>query len=126
MNWLMFVPFLFFVQNRKDLVIDKKRITGLVIMAGIILVSGYINADIMSDPANENISSNLYDNFALPSLLLVSSLMIKEVAESKYIKWILLILGLFLFGYMSLHYLIGFHNPYWENLGLTIKDVYGF
>lgn len=95
MNWLMFVPFLFFVQNRKDLVIDKKRITGLVIMAVIILVSGYINADIMSDPANENISSNLYSNFALPSLLLLSFLTIKEVVESKYIKWILLILAFF-------------------------------
>lgn len=117
--------------QRKELVVDKKRAVIIVVIGLIVIVSGYINVDIMSDPKNKYISGNLYENFALPCFLFLYALCLanndSENSKKRFIiKWGLGTLGIIWLIYTSLHYLIGFHNPYWENLDLSIKEVYRF
>lgn len=59
--------------------------------------------------------------FYTPCVLLT---MILEIVKRLIIKWGLGTLGIVWLIYTILHYLIGFHNPYWENLDLSIKEVY--
>ncbi|MDR2832245.1 MAG: hypothetical protein LBV67_00855 [Streptococcaceae bacterium] len=98
----------------EKLYLDKKRIFLAFALLVIIFISWLMNKDLMNDPRNANIRSNLFENYVLPTFLLLSGVFVRDV--KKFWRIILLIIGIVGFGYLSLHYLIGFHNPYWEIL----------
>ncbi|EIW2162958.1 TPA: hypothetical protein ACOIT9_002840 [Enterococcus faecalis] len=128
--YFVFMMFIFILlYQRKELVIDTKRAVVIIVIGLIVIVSWYTNIGIMSDQKNKYISGNLYENFALPCFLFLYALCLanNDSGNSKkrlIIKWGLGTLGIVWLIYTILHYLIGFHNPYWENLDLSIKEVY--
>lgn len=120
MSWWIFIIFILYIgrKNNKDsYIIDPKRIAILVILFLVVIVSGFLNHGIMTDPRNDNTSSDLWLNYLIPFSLCFLGLCIKKLPN--WVRILLLFTGFFYFGYLALHYLIGFHNPYWENLNLS-------
>ena len=93
----------------------QKVLMGVLVL--IVVVSFYVNKDIMADPLNANISSNLLQNFELPLFSLFFGICF---IMPPALQRLLLAFGIFTFGYFTLYYLIGFHNPYWLNLDLPV------
>ena len=52
-------------------------------------------------------------NFAIPTFMMFFGLSWEGINEIN--KRLLLVIGSIWFTYISLHYLVGFHNPYWGN-----------
>ena len=86
--------------------LKKSNIVVYVIMTILIIVSLFLNK-------NYSTTKNILSNFIVPSIMIVFGL--SEQNMSKIYKIILLLLGSIWFAYMALHYIIGFHNPYWGN-----------
>lgn len=86
--------------------LKKSNIVVYVIMTILIIVSLFLNK-------NYSTTKNILSNFITPSIMIVFGL--SEQNMSKIYKIILLLLGSIWFAYMALHYIIGFHNPYWGN-----------
>ncbi|WP_368251430.1 hypothetical protein [Enterococcus sp. 2201sp1_2201st1_B8_2201SCRN_220225] len=107
--------------KEKSFLFDTKQKMLMGFLLFIVAVSFYVNKDIMADPRNANISSNLLQNFELPLFSLFFGICF---VMPKALKRLLLAFGFFTFGYLALHYLIGFHNPYWLNLDLPVN--FGF
>lgn len=74
---------------------------------GIILASVFLNWEKEPDMAN------LLMNFTPPTVLLLAGVLLPP-KDHKIAKWIFILLGSFWFGYISLYYLIGFHNHLWQ------------
>ncbi|MEO1780912.1 hypothetical protein [Enterococcus diestrammenae] len=85
-----------------------RRFYWLVLVEGaIVLISLYLNWEKEPD------IKNLLLNFLLPAILLTSGVALPP-KDHKIAKWIFILLGSFWFGYISLYYLIGFHNHLWQ------------
>lgn len=104
--------------KEKQFLFDTKRKVIMALFVLIVALSYYINYAIMADPRNVNISSDLLQNFELPLFALFFGICF---VIPKALKLILLVFGMFTFGYLTLYYLIGFHNPYWLNLDLPLN-----
>ncbi len=79
-----------------------------VVMVAIIWSSLIINRQYESSP------DNILMNFGMASMGLVLGLSFFD-ALGKKTKTVLIIIGTIYFIYISLYYLIGFHNPHWGN-----------
>ncbi|HRN43719.1 MAG TPA: hypothetical protein PLH20_02825 [Flavobacterium sp.] len=55
----------------------------------------------------------ILSNFAIPTFMMFFGLSWEGINEIN--KRLLLVIGSIWFTYISLHYLVGFHNPYWGN-----------
>ncbi len=104
-------------QDKEQWLFDRKRLTILALMFMIVGISWGLNDKIMKDPLNQNIRSDLLFNYSFPLLICMLGLFIKEIP--RWGRIVTLSFGFMIFGYLALHYLIGFHNPYWENLQLS-------
>ncbi|MFC6464845.1 hypothetical protein ACFP65_07680 [Marinilactibacillus sp. GCM10026970] len=58
-------------------------------------------------------TSEILMNYLLPTMLIVFGIEIEEYRKAS--RLIMIFLGLLFFIYIAVHYLIGFHNPYWGN-----------
>ena len=119
MSGLVVVILTIYLANRQDKeqwLFDRKRLTILALMFMIVGISWGLNDKIMKDPLNQNIRSDLLFNYSFPLLICMLGLFIKEIP--RWGRIVTLSFGFMIFGYLALHYLIGFHNPYWENLQL--------
>ncbi|EEV29054.1 MULTISPECIES: hypothetical protein [Enterococcus] len=120
MSGLIVVLLTIYFASRKDKeqwLFDRKRLTILALMFVIIGISWGLNDKIMKDPRNQNIRSDLLFNYSFPLLIGMLGLFIKEIP--RWGRIVTLSFGFMIFGYLAMHYLIGFHNPYWENLQLS-------
>nr|KAF1295040.1 hypothetical protein BAU18_03195 [Enterococcus diestrammenae] len=79
----------------------------VLVEGAIVLISLYLNWEKEPD------IKNLLLNFLLPAILLTSGVALPP-KDHKIAKWIFILLGSFWFGYISLYYLIGFHNHLWQ------------
>lgn len=86
--------------------IKKSNIAVYVVMVIIIIVSVHLNKNVTT-------IKNIISNFSIPFIMMFFGLSWQEMRRTN--KIILLLVGIIWFGYISLHYLIGFHNPYWGN-----------
>ncbi|MFC6463641.1 hypothetical protein ACFP65_01295 [Marinilactibacillus sp. GCM10026970] len=75
----------------------------------VLAISVYINVE-MGDTTRSVIFSYLPGFFAL-----FVGLSGKDKVITKAFRAIVLFLAFLWLGYMALHYLIGFHNPFWGN-----------
>ena len=116
MSGLIVVLLTIYFASRKDKEqwgFDRKRLTILTLMFVIVGISLGLNDKIMKDPQNQNIRSDLLFNYSFPLLICMLGLL------PRWGRIVTLSFGFMIFGYLALHYLIGFHNPYWENLQLS-------
>lgn len=91
--------------KKSDLIISKVRVFFFVFLLTIIPVSYIFNKDY-------DVSfNNVFMNYIVSITTLFLSLFVKEV--NKYFRAILLVLSLLWFIFVTLYYLIGFHNPNW-------------
>lgn len=82
-----------------------------VLLSIIILISFFTNKNNLLVPLNDRILRDFAFGYAMPLwLLFVGTFIVKP---KRFIRVIMLALGFFWFGYVALHFLIGFHNPYW-------------
>lgn len=87
--------------------ISKSRVVVYLIMIAIVLASLQINRNYAST------TRNILTNFGLPAMLVFFGLSWNDL--SRISRGFLLVIGSIWFLYISLHYVIGFHNPYWGN-----------
>lgn len=85
---------------------NKQMITVVMIELSIVLVSIGLNWHKEPD------LRNLLRNFLLPAIILALGVGMNR-RQYQYSKWMVSLLGLVWFGYISLYYLIGFHNDNW-------------
>jgi uncharacterized protein YybS (DUF2232 family) len=119
MYWFIFIIFILQMEgkrNKDSLIFDFKRGSLITVLLSVIMFSFFVNRSIMNDPRNHNIHSNLWLNYTVPFTLCFLGLCAKQL--SRWVRILILALGFFGFSYLALHYLIGFHNPYWETLHL--------
>lgn len=90
--------------HSEKLTINKPKFFVYIAMIGIIVASLIVNRDLST-------TRHIISNFVVPSMLLHFGLL----QEKRAARVILLITGLIYFGYITLYYLIGFHNPNWGN-----------
>lgn len=91
----------------KKISITKFKVLLYTIMIAVIIISLYVNKNFQSTPRN------ILNNFVIPSFLVFFGLSCESLNE--IYKIVLLVTGGLWFIYIALHYLIGFHNPYWGN-----------
>lgn len=116
---ILILCFLFVIwKYYEELSVDWKRVVLLVLICLVPFISWFINREIITAPENAGISSNLFLSYAPPQMLLFLSIFSRKM--NPYLRAFCLLLGVIWFGYLMLHYLIGFHNPMWENLGLSL------
>lgn len=84
-----------------------------LLLSIIILISFFTNKDNLLVPLNDRILRDFVFGYAMPACLLFVGTFIAK--PKKFIRVIILGLGFFWFGYVALHFLIGFHNPYWKS-----------
>lgn len=89
----------------KKINITKFNFLLYTVMIAVIMISLYVHRSFQSTPRN------LLNNFLIPSFLVFFGLSWENL--SKLAKVILVTIGSLWFIYIALHYLIGFHNPFW-------------
>lgn len=85
--------------------ITKFKFLLYTVMIAVIMISLYVNRNFQSTPRN------ILNNFLIPSFLVFFGLSWETL--SKLSKIVLVTIGSIWFIYIALHYLIGFHNPFW-------------
>lgn len=93
--------------NKDNLKASSTTISLFVILMSVLPLSLYVNR-IYDDSIK-----NIVLNFSIPYMILFISLFIKGIKKAVRIP--LIIFGLVWVIYLGMHYLIGFHNPFWGN-----------
>lgn len=99
------------IANRNERIIDKTRNSIAGSMAGIILISYLLNQGLLKK--FPDISTDIIGNFLFPTIMILLGMYLRNL--KKGVRYLLLGVFGFYFGYLALHYLIGFHNPLWGN-----------
>jgi len=89
-------------------VILNKRKTIVYIIMLIIIISS-----IQLNKSYDTTAREVLSNFAIPTFMVFFGLSWEGLNNTN--KVILVVIGGIWFTYISLHYLVGFHNPYWGN-----------
>ena len=93
--------------DSRKIKINRSRVIVYVIMIVIIIASLQINK------AYASTTRNILSNFGAPATLLFFGLSWNDLSRMSRVFF--LVIGSFWFLYISLHFLVGFHNPYWGN-----------
>lgn len=87
--------------------LNKSRATVYIIMLIVIVFS------ILMNKGHAITAGEILSNFVIPTFIIFFGLSWKGL--SNITKGVLIVIGSIWFTYISLHYLVGFHNPYWGN-----------
>ncbi len=87
--------------------LNKSRAIVYIIMLMVIVFSVQMNRGYAMT------SGEIVSNFVIPTFIIFFGLSWKGL--SNITKGVLIVIGSVWFTYISLHYLVGFHNPYWGN-----------
>jgi glucan phosphoethanolaminetransferase (alkaline phosphatase superfamily) len=93
--------------KKNDLIITKARVILFTLLLSMVPISYFFNK-------SYDVSfSDICINYIVSITMLFTCLFVK--GGNKYFRIILLMLSLIWFIFITLYYLIGFHNPSWGN-----------
>ncbi|ALS01780.1 hypothetical protein ATZ33_10460 [Enterococcus silesiacus] len=93
--------------KNSDLMITKSKVVFYLVLINVVPISFWVNK-------KYDISfSDIFLNYSVPYIIIFMCLFIK--GGNKIFRTVIITLIMTWFIFLTLHYLIGFHNPYWGN-----------